>query len=880
MNLQNKADVRAFYQAFAARCQAARTKLGRPLTLTEKILAAHLHQAQSGSGSTYEFPDNFTALERGKSHVALRPDRVAMQDATAQMALLQYIQAGLKEVAVPTSIHCDHLIRAKEGSFKDLTIARSENIEVYDFLRSAAARHGIAFGAPGKGIIHQVVLENLAFPGGLMIGTDSHTPNAGGLTMLAIGVGGADAVEVMAGEPWALAWPTLIGVKLTGKLNGWASPKDVILKLAGILGSSGGTGAVIEYFGETGSMSCTGQATIANMGAELGATTSTFPFSEAAATYLRSTGRADLADIAAEFAADLKADSDVEANPEKYFDRVIEIDLTTLEPHVVGPYTPDLARPISEFAAEVKAKGYPENLRFALIGSCTNSSYEDMGRAAHIARQAAAHGAKAKCGFLITPGSTQIHATIERDGQMQALEAVGGQVMANACGPCIGQWQRSDVANDEPNSIINSFNRPFKGRNDNNAGTHAFIASPEIVTAFALAGTLSFNPLTDELVGADGKPFKLTAPAADELPPQGFVTDPDAVLPARYNELTQVEVRADSDRLQLLAPFAAFSGSESEYSGLPVLLKAVGKCTTDHISPAGVQWLRFRGHLDKISDNMFSRAINAFASAPGTGVDQLDGSTATLAAIARHYKAEGLGWVAVGDVNYGEGSSREHAAMSPRFLGCKAVIVRSFARIHRSNLQKQGLLALTFADPADYDKIKADDRVSLKGVTSLAPGVNLTLELAHKDGSVEAVQVVHGLTAEQIDWFKAGSFLNMVRVRHEAVNSAEDTSAVEDVGCCGGNHENGHADGHDCDHHDHAPDPSHDATDTSAVEDVGCCGGASSGEGKADCGCAGGVCANPHHKGGTNNAADNASKKADKSLWQRFWTWFWGLFGS
>lgn len=822
MNLQDQTQLKAFYEAFASRVASARAKLGRPLTLTDKILAAHLDS----------FPDNFAALERGKSYIALRPDRVAMQDATAQMALLQYIQAGLKEVAVPTSIHCDHLIRANQGSFNDLLLARSENVEVYDFLRSAAARHGIAFGAAGKGIIHQVVLENLAFPGGLMIGTDSHTPNAGGLSMLAIGVGGADAVEVMAGEPWSLSWPTLIGVKLTGKLNGWASPKDVILKLAGILGSSGGTGSIIEYFGDTASMSCTGQATIANMGAELGATTSTFPFSAAAATYLRATNRAELAGVAEQYADHLRADQEVEANPEKYFDRVIEIDLTTLEPHVVGPYTPDLARPISQLAAEVKAKGYPEALRFALIGSCTNSSYEDMGRAAHIARQAAAHGLTAKCGFLITPGSTQIHATIERDGQMEALQTVGGQVMANACGPCIGQWKRNDVADDEPNSIINSFNRPFKGRNDNNGGTHAFIASPEIVTAFALAGTLAFNPLSDELIGADGRPFKLTAPTANELPPQGFVTDDDAITPARYNELTQVVVKADSDRLQLLAPFSAFGGG-NEYVDLPVLLKAVGKCTTDHISPAGVQWLRFRGHLDKISDNMFSRAVNAFASQPGTGVNQLTGAVESLSAIARQYKSTGLGWVAVGDLNYGEGSSREHAAMSPRFLGCKAVIVRSFARIHRSNLQKQGLLALTFADPADYDKIGAEDRVSIKGLSTLAPGRNLTLAIRHKDDSVTEVPVVHGLTAEQIDWFKAGSFLNLVRQRREAAEAAEAQRVAEE-----------------------AEQAAAEAAVINAPKDV------------------------PTITPVPTDAPAPQSAPEPKSLWSSFWNWFWSLFGA
>lgn len=753
-----------FYQAMEAAIAEARKRFQRPLTLTEKILVAHLFdkgQLDKSQSASWPLP------VRGKTQVALLPDRVAMQDATAQMAMLQYMQAGLGQVAVPTSIHCDHLIRAKSGAKLDLVDAYGQNNEVYDFLKTAAAAHGIAFGAPGKGIIHQVILENLAFPGALMVGTDSHTPNAGGLCMLAIGVGGADAVEVMAGEPWGLTWPLQIGVKLTGKLNGWTAPKDIILKIAGILGAAGGTSAIIEYFGDTASLGATGQATIANMGAELGATTSVFPYSTAAGDYLAATDRADWAAAASKYEHLLHADPEVQAEPEKYFDRVIEIDLSTLEPHIVGPFTPDLARPLSEFAAEAKEKGYPLNLSYALIGSCTNSSYEDMGRAAHIARQAAQAGIKVACGFLVTPGSTQIFNTIERDGQLQDFEAIGAQVLANACGPCIGQWQRSDVKDGEANSIINSFNRPFKGRNDNNPATHAFIASPEIVTAFALAGTLAFNPLKDTLKAADGSEFRLMPPTADALPPNGFVGDAEAIVDAPVSSGAQlaVQVSPKSHRLQLLAPFPVWDGND--LTSLPVLLKAKGKCTTDHISPAGVEWLRFRGHLDNISDNMFSRVSNSFTGAIGTGVNLVTGENKSLSQVARDYKALGLGWVVIGDSNYGEGSSREHAAMSPRYLGGRAIIARSFARIHRSNLWKQGMLALTFVETADYDKIQAGDRLSLAGLKNLAPEQNVIATITHADGTSEAVELSHGMGLDQINWFVQGSFLNFVRVKHE-----------------------------------------------------------------------------------------------------------------
>ncbi|MBI4532770.1 MAG: aconitate hydratase, partial [Candidatus Melainabacteria bacterium] len=681
--------IRALYEALPAKHEEARKRFGRPLTMAEKVLVAHLDRWDNG------------VMVSGESYVLLRPDRVAMQDATAQMALLQFMQAQLGLVAVSTSVHCDHLIQARVGADLDLENALQDNAEVYDFLASACQKHGIGFWKPGAGIIHQVVLEHYAFPGGMMIGTDSHTPNAGGLGMIAVGVGGADAVDVMAGEPWGVRWPKLIGVRLTGKLGGWTSPKDVILKLAGILTVAGGTGAIIEYFGPgTKSISATGKATITNMGAELGATTSIFPFDERMSSYLTATNRGALAKLAEQYSQYLTADGEIESNPKTFFEQIIEIDLDSLEPHVVGPHSPDVARPISCLAKETKEKGYPEKLKVALIGSCTNSSYEDMSRAAHVARQADKHGLKTQASFLITPGSEQVHKTIQRDGQLGSLEKIGGIVLSNACGPCIGQWKREDINPGESNSIITSFNRNFRRRNDGNAETLAFIGSPEIVTALALAGTLTFNPLTDKLSTSKGTMVKLDPPEAPELPTQGFVSDDSGyIAPADDARNIQVIVRPDSERLQLLKPFEPWDGQD--FRELPVLLKALGKCTTDHISPAGA-WLRYRGHIDKISDNMFIGAVNAFTNETGTGLNVLIGDYRPYPVVARYYKGHGLGWVVVGDENYGEGSSREHAAMSPRFLGCKAVIVRSFARIHETNLKKQGILALTFMDPSDY----------------------------------------------------------------------------------------------------------------------------------------------------------------------------------
>jgi aconitate hydratase len=750
-------EVGKMYEALPARYKEARQRYDRPLTLAEKILTAHLDH----------WPKDQKTPVRGETYAFLRPDRVAMQDATAQMALLQFMQAQLKKVAVPSTVHCDHLIQARVGAQEDMAQALTDNSEVYDFLRTASNKHGIGFWKPGAGIIHQVVLENYAIPGAMMIGTDSHTPNAGGLGMIAIGVGGADAVDVMAGEPWGIRWPKLIGVHLKGSLNGWTSPKDVILKLAGILTVAGGTGAIIEYFGDgTQSISCTGKATITNMGAELGATTSVFPFDSRMSKYLRATRRADVADLAEKYAEYLVADPEVAKDAKSYFDQVIEIDLDTLEPYVVGPHTPDLARPVSELAAEMKAKGYPANFKYALIGSCTNSSYEDMTRAAHVAQQAVDHGLKASIGFLITPGSEQIFETITRDGQLHTLEEMGGTVLANACGPCIGQWKREDITPGETNAIITSFNRNFQKRNDGNAETLAFIGSPEIVTAFAISGSLAFNPMKDSLTAKDGTQVHLQPPQAPELPVNGFVTeDSGYIAPAVDGDKVQVVVKPDSGRLQLLAPFSAWDGKD--YLHLPVLLKALGKCTTDHISPAGT-WLRFRGHLDKISDNMYIGAINAYTKEAGQGLDILSGDQKPFPAIARHYKQEGTGWVVVGDQNYGEGSSREHAAMSPRFLGCKAVIVRSFARIAETNLKKQGILPLTFADPEDYDKIQEKDRISLVGLANLAPGKPLTMMIEHADGSKDTTQVKHTLTEEQIGWFKAGSALNLIRERQLA----------------------------------------------------------------------------------------------------------------
>ncbi len=742
--------IKKVYGGYATKITQARAIVGKPLTLTEKILYAHF----------WETPKS--AAERGKSYIDFAPDRVAMQDATAQMALLQFMSAGRPKVAVPSTVHCDHLIQAEIGSSKDLARANSENKEVYDFLASVSNKYGIGFWKPGAGIIHQVVLENYAFPGGMMIGTDSHTPNAGGLGMIAIGVGGADAVDVMAGMPWELKFPKVIGVHLKGKLNGWTSAKDVILKVAGILTVKGGTGAIVEYFGEgTKSISATGKGTICNMGAEIGATTSLFPFDSRMADYLRATKRDEIASLAEGIAEHLRPDAEVLANPEKYYDKVIEINLSELEPHINGPFTPDLAWPLSQFAKAVKEKGYPEELKVGLIGSCTNSSYEDIERATSVAKQAMAKGLKAKSELIITPGSEQIRATIERDGQLKTLTEAGGVVMANACGPCIGQWKRHDVPMGEKNSIITSFNRNFTARNDANPATHAFVASPEIVTAFAIAGRLTFNPLTDTIENAKGEKVKLEPPTGDELPRQGF--KPDEVgyaAPAKDGSSVNVTIDQKSDRLQKLEAFKPWEGKDLE--NLRLLLKVKGKCTTDHISPAG-KWLKYRGHLDNISNNMFVGAVNAFSGEAGTGKNLLSGEVKDYSAVARDYKAQGIGWIAVGDENYGEGSSREHAAMEPRFLGGRAIIVKSFARIHETNLKKQGMLALTFKDSADYEKIKEDDICAIRGLATFAPGVPLKLELKHSNGSIDTIELNHTFNEGQIAWFKAGSALNALR---------------------------------------------------------------------------------------------------------------------
>jgi aconitate hydratase len=744
--------VRGVYATLARNVAVIRRRLSRPLTGAEKIFLGHL--ADPGRAE----------LEPGASYVETRPDRVAMQDATAQMAVLQFMLAGRDETAVPTTIHCDHLIQARVGASADLAAAGQQNREVYEFLRTASARYGIGFWGPGAGIIHQVVLEQYAFPGGMMIGTDSHTPNAGGLGMFACGVGGADAVDVMAGFPWEVLLPKFVGVRLTGAPSGWTAPKDVILKVCALLTVKGGTNRVIEYFGPgTRAISCTGKGTITNMGAELGATTSIFPYDERMAIYLKGTARGELADLANAHAELLRADPEVESHPERFFDEVVEIDLSTLEPHIVGPHTPDLARPISQMAADVKQHGYPDALSSALIGSCTNSSYEDLERAADVARQARAQGLRAKTPLLVTPGSEQIHRTIARDGQLADFEAIGAVVLANACGPCIGQWKRDELESGEQNSILTSYNRNFKSRNDGNPGTHAFIGSPEIVVAYALAGRLSFDPRRDEIEGPGGERLRLRAPApAPEVPREGFVRSLEGyAAPPAERRGVRVDVAPDSERLQLLEPFAAWDGRDFER--LPLLLKARGKCTTDHISPAG-PWLRFRGHLERISDNMFTGAVNAFTGATGKGLDQLSREQGgAFARIARHYKSEGLRWVVVGDENYGEGSSREHAAMSPRLLGCAAVLVRSFARIHESNLKKQGLLPLTFADPADYDKVQETDRVSVTGLAALAPGQPLRVVLHHADGRNDEIRAKHTFNDEQIRWFRAGSALNLLR---------------------------------------------------------------------------------------------------------------------
>jgi aconitate hydratase len=742
--------VEKLYSAMAGKLTEAKNKTGKKyLTLAEKILFSHL--------------DNFDQeLNRGSSFVLLRPDRVAMQDATAQMALLQFMQSGRTHTAVPSTVHCDHLIQARVGAVKDTDVAMHANQEVYDFLQSVCNKYSLGFWKPGAGIIHQVVLENYAFPGGLMIGTDSHTPNAGGLGMLAVGVGGSDASDVMAGLPWEVKLPKLIGVRLKGKMSGWTSAKDVILYLCGLLTTKGGTDKIIEYFGEgVSSISCTGKGTITNMGAELGATTSVFPFDARMIPYLKITQREKIAALAEKYATNLKADPEVEKSPEKYYDQIVEIDLSTLEPHVVGPHSPDVARPISKFAQEIKEKGYPDKLSAALIGSCTNSSYEDIGRATHIAKEALDKGIKMPQPFLVSPGSEQIHLTIQRDGQMQTLNAVGATVLANACGPCIGQWKRDDIKDGERNSILSSFNRNFRGRNDSNPETLSFLASPDIVMALGLAGRLSFNPLKDELT-SNGKSVKFTEPVGAELPARGYATgDLGYVAPAEDSTKVTVAINPKSDRLQLLEPFKPWDGKD--FVKVPLLLKAKGKCTTDHISPAG-PWLKFRGHLDNISNNMFIGATNAYTNEIGKVQDQLTHEKAQpVPKVARHYKAEGLRWVVVGDENYGEGSSREHAAMSPRFLGAAAIITKSFARIHETNLKKQGVLALTFVNPADYDKVREDDKVSILGLKDFAPKKEIEMVLAHSDGSEEKFKVKHSFNAEQILWFKAGSALNLLK---------------------------------------------------------------------------------------------------------------------
>ncbi|MCO4772522.1 MAG: aconitate hydratase [Deltaproteobacteria bacterium] len=738
--------VKNHYAKLPAALEAARAKLGRSLTLAEKVLVSHLDDP------------NDVGWARGEDFLLLRPDRVAMQDATAQMALLQFMMAGRDKVAVPSTVHCDHLIQARKGAKSDLLQAIDINEAVYDFLETVSARYGIGFWKPGAGIIHQVVLENYAFPGGMMIGTDSHTVNAGGLGMVAVGVGGADAVDVMVGMPWEVKAPKLIGVKLTGKLNGWASAKDVILKVCEILTVKGGTNSIVEYFGPGArTLSGTGKGTICNMGAEHGATTSMFPFDEKMAEYLEASGRGEWAELARANAEHLVADPDVEANPENYFDRIVEIDLSELTPHLAGPHTPDLVRAIADMKDEAPEKGYPVNVTNALIGSCTNSSYEDIARSAHIARQATAKGLKAKIPLWISPGSDTVFETIKAAGFVADLEAIGGTILSNSCGPCIGQWKRDDTDGTELNSIVNSFNRNFKKRNDGFPTTLSFIGSPELVTAIALSGRLDFDPTRDSIDG-----ISLSEPEGDELPEGGLELSFGGFVEAPADGSgVEVAIPDVHERLQRLTPFSVWDGKDLEDQ--IVLLKAFGKCTTDHISQAG-PWLKYRGHLDNISNNMFLGAVNAFAKEnPGHGKDQLDGETKKFPAVARNYKANGRGWVVFGDENYGEGSSREHAAMEPRHLGCTAVIVRSFARIHETNLKKQGVLGLTFVNPASYDLVQEDDRVAIRGVTELAPGKNLTLELTHSDGSVDSFEVAHTLNDDQIEWFKAGSALNKIR---------------------------------------------------------------------------------------------------------------------
>lgn len=742
--------IKAVYKNMPGRIAKARKVVGKPLTLSEKILYSHLH-----------VDEKLQNFGRGKSYVNFSPDRVAMQDATAQMALLQFMSAGMPKVQVPSTVHCDHLILAKDGAKKDLADSITASGEVFNFLESVSNKYGIGFWRPGAGIIHQVVIENYGFPGGMMIGTDSHTVNAGGIGMIAIGVGGADAVDVMAGMAWELKFPKLIGVKLTGKLSGWSSSKDVILKVAGILTVKGGTGAIVEYFGPGAqTLSCTGKGTICNMGAEIGATTSTFGYDEKMAQYLRGTGRKEVADLADKVKEHLTGDPEVYANPEKYFDQVIEIDLSTLEPHVNGPFTPDRAIPISQFANEVRKNNWPQRLEVGLIGSCTNSSYEDITRSASLAKQAVDKKLKTKAEFTITPGSELVRYTVERDGYLSTFEKMGGVVLANACGPCIGQWSRHTNDPNRANSIITSFNRNFAKRNDGNPNTHAFVASPEITTAFAIAGDLTFNPLKDTLVNQDGQAVRLDEPKGVEFPPKGFdVKDPGYLAPAKDGSKVQVKIDAKSNRLQALAPFKPWDGKN--LTGMKLIIKAKGKCTTDHISMAG-PWLRFRGHLDNIANNTLTGAINYFNDKPDSVKNQLTGQYGPVPATQRAYKAAGVPTIVVGDHNYGEGSSREHAAMQPRHLGMRVILVKSFARIHETNLKKQGMLGLTFANEADYDKIQEDDTIDITDLTSFAPDKQLTLVLHHKNGTSDTIKANHTYNAGQIEWFKAGSALNLM----------------------------------------------------------------------------------------------------------------------
>ena len=746
----NQTDViKKIYGNYLQKIDEARTFFDRPLTYTEKILFSHLSE-------------NLNSVpNRTKTFCTLKPDRVAMQDATAQMALLQFINSGMQTTAVPTTVHCDHLITAITGADDDLSNALITNKEVYDFLMSVCAKYGIGFWKPGAGIIHQTILENYAVPGAMMIGTDSHTPNAGGLGMIAIGVGGADAVDVMTDSPWEVNWPGIIGVKLTGELSDWASPKDIILKLAGILTVKGGTGKIIEYFGKgTESISCTGKATITNMGAEVGATTSLFPYDKKMYEYLSATDRKDIADLAENIKEHLKADDDVHSNPEKYYDEVIEINLSELEPHIVGPYSPDLSRKISEIPSAIDDNNYDDNLKVGLIGSCTNSSYEDIEKAAHVAKQALSVGLKAKSEFYITPGSNQIKATMERDGYTKIFEELGGKVLANACGPCIGQWKRSDIDEGEKNTIITSFNRNFAKRNDGNAATESFVASPEIVTALAIAGKLSFNPTTDKISLNDGSSFSFSSPSGSELPDMGFEDiGSDDFLKAELRPDTQIVISPESERLQVLKPFSAWDNNEMKE--LKILLKAKGKCTTDHVSPAG-PWLKYRGHLENISQNMYSGALNAFTESNGEAINLISGNTENIYEVSKTYKENKINWVAVADENYGEGSSREHAAMEPRFMGCKIVLAKSFARIAQTNLKKQGIIPVIFKNKNDYEKIEANDTISTLNLTEFDSETNLKLSLNKPDGSSFVIETIHTFSKNQVGWFKAGSALNLI----------------------------------------------------------------------------------------------------------------------